>query len=79
MRFVFLAGGFAGFLIIGAGSFWAGHEGNRIFLDAAVGCLCGAILFRWLWTVLIRGVRETQLLRAHSAAAAATTPVAKTK
>lgn len=79
MRFVFLAGGFAGFLIAGGCSLWAGHDGNRTFLDAAVGCLVGAMLFRWLWTVLLRGVRDSQLHRAHSAAAAATTPIAKTK
>ncbi len=79
MRFVFLAGGFAGFLITGGCSFYAGHEGNRIFFDAAVGCMCGALLFRWFWTVLLHGVRDSQLSRAHSAAAAATTPIAKTK
>ncbi|MBL9201908.1 MAG: hypothetical protein JNL39_15465 [Opitutaceae bacterium] len=79
MRFVFLSGGFAGFVISGGCSLWAGHEGNRIFLDAAVGCLAGAMLFRWLWTVLLHGVRDSQLARARSAAAAATTPIAKTK
>jgi hypothetical protein len=76
MRFVFLAGGFAGFLLTGGCSLYAGHEGNRVFLDAAVGCLCGAILFRWFWTVLLHGVRDS---RAHAAAAAAATPAAKTK
>jgi hypothetical protein len=79
MRFVFLAGGFAGFLIAGGCSFYAGHEGNRVLLDGAVGCLCGAVLLRWFWTVLLRGVRDSQLSRAHAAAAAATTPIAKTK
>ncbi len=79
MRFVFLIGGFAGFLIAGACSLWAGHEGNRTFLDAAVGCLVGAHLFRWFWTVLLHGVRDSQISRAHAAAAAATTPIAKTK
>ena len=63
MKFVFLSGGFAGFLVAGAGSFWAGHQPDRILFDGAVGCLVGAILFRWFWTVLVRGIRETILAR----------------
>lgn len=74
MKFVFLAGGFAGFLIAGAGSLAAGHQPDRILLDAAVGCLCGALLFRWFWTVLVRGIRETIQLRNAAAQAAAATP-----
>lgn len=74
MKFVFLAGGFAGFLAAGASSFFVGHQPDRIFFDAAVGCLVGALLFRWFWTVLVRGFRETLLNRQ----AAATAP-AKTK
>jgi hypothetical protein len=80
MKFIFLAGGFSGFLTAGIGSFYAGHQPDRIFFDGAVGCLAGALLFRWFWTVLVRGIRETILAR-HAAAAAATasaTP-AKTK
>ncbi len=70
MKFVFLVGGFAGFLIAGAGSFWAGHEADRVLFDGAVGCLAGALLFRWFWTVLVRGIRETILAR-HAATTAA--------
>jgi hypothetical protein len=33
--------------------------------------LAGALLFRWFWTVLVRGIRETILAR-HAAAAAVT-------
>ena len=75
MKFVFLAGGFVGFVVSGGGSYWAGHEADRMFFDGAVGCLAGALLFRWFWTVLVRGIRETILAR-HAAAASA---VAKTK
>ena len=71
MKFVFLAGGFAGFLLAGAGSLWAGHAPDRVLLDAAVGCLAGALLFRWFWTVLVRGIRETIVARQAVAAAAA--------
>jgi hypothetical protein len=70
MKFIFLAGGFAGFLIAGGGSLWAGHQPDRVLLDGAVGCLSGAVLFRWFWTVLVRGIRETILAR-HAVAAAA--------
>ena len=75
MKFIFLAGGFAGFLTAGASSLQAGHQPDRVFFDAAVGCLSGALLFRWFWTVLVRGIRETILAR-HAAAAPA---VAKNK
>lgn len=77
MKFVFLAGGFAGFLAAAAGSFWAGHEPDRIFFDGAVGCLAGALLFRWFWTVLVRGIRETILAREAATAAAAPAPKQK--
>ena len=71
MKFVFLAGGFAGFVAAGAGSLWAGHQPDRVFLDGAMGCLAGAVLFRWFWTVLVRGIRETILARNATATAAA--------
>jgi len=70
MKFIFLAGGFAGFLTGAATSFWVGHQADRVLLDAAVGCLAGALLFRWFWTVLVRGIRET-ILQRHAAATAA--------
>jgi hypothetical protein len=79
MKFVFLAGGFAGFLAAGATGWSAEHSAQRTFLDAAVGCLVGAYLFRWFWTVLVGGIRETIMIRhaAATAAAAATAPKQK--
>jgi hypothetical protein len=71
MKFVFLLGGFAGFVVTAAASFWAGHAADRVFFDGAVGCLAGALLFRWFWTVLVRGIRETILARQAATAAAA--------
>lgn len=70
MKFVFLIGGFAGLLVTGAASYVSHHQADRILFDAAVGCLCGALLFRWFWTVLLRGIRET-ILQRHAAATAA--------
>jgi len=69
MKFVFLAGGLAGFLLAAAAGLWAGRSPDRILLDAALGCLAGALLFRWFWTVLVRGIRET-ILQRHAAATA---------
>jgi hypothetical protein len=76
MKFVFLSGGFAGFVITSGASFWAGHQPDRILLDGAVGCLAGGILFRWFWTVLVGGIRET-ILQRHAAATAAASAAKK--
>jgi hypothetical protein len=70
MKYIFLAGGFAGFTAAGVTSFWVGHQPDRILFDGAVGCLVGALLFRWFWTVLVHGIRET-ILQRHAAATAA--------
>jgi hypothetical protein len=70
MKFIFLAGGLAGFLLAAAAGWYAGRASDRVLLDAALGCLAGALLFRWFWTVLVRGIRETILVR-HAAATAA--------
>lgn len=71
MRFVFLFGGVLGSAVAAATSWLADRGPDRILLDAAVGCLAGALLFRWFWTVLLRGLRETILIRQKAAAAAA--------
>ena len=68
MRFVFLLGGATGFALAAGTSFWMERAPDRVFLDGAVGCLAGALLFRWLWNILIKGVRETMESR-HRAAA----------
>ncbi|HVU25894.1 MAG TPA: hypothetical protein VHE13_17315 [Opitutus sp.] len=69
MRHIFLLGGGCGFLVAGLGGWWAGHTVDHLVLDAAVGCLVGAFLFRWFWTVLIGRIRETILNRPPSAGA----------
>jgi hypothetical protein len=69
MKFVFLLGGAAGFSLTAAASHFAGHAADRVFFDAAIGCLGGALLFRWFWTVLVRGFREV-IVQRHAAAAA---------
>jgi hypothetical protein len=76
MKFIFLSGGVAGFLTGGLTSLSSDHSPQRTLLDAAIGCLLGAILFRWFWSILVGGIRETLVLRrdaadAEAAAAAA--------
>ncbi len=71
MRFVFLFGGVLGSAVAATTSWLADRGPDRVLLDAAVGCLAGALLFRWFWTVLLRGLRETILIRQKAAAAAA--------
>ena len=72
MRFVFLSGGVLGFALAATAGWLADRTPDHILLDAALGCLAGALLFRWFWTVLLRGLRETILSRQKAAAAAAT-------
>lgn len=71
MRFVFLFGGVLGFAVAALSGWLADRSADRILLDSAIGCLIGALLFRWLWSVLLRGLRETILIRQKAAALAA--------
>ena len=71
MRFVFLIGGVLGAAIAATSGWLADRAADRILLDAAVGCIVGSLLFRWLWSVVLRGMRETILIRHKAATAAA--------
>ena len=68
MRFVFLSGGVLGFSLVVLTGWFADRAPDRLFLDAALGALVGSILFRWLWNVLLQGLRETYLVRQRAAA-----------
>jgi len=74
MKFVFLTGGATGFAVAAFTSVWAGRGSDRILFNGAVGCLVGALLFRWCWSVLLRGIREVYLAR-QSAAKPVSAPV----
>jgi hypothetical protein len=63
MRSIFLIGGMLGFVITAVTSWQADHAPDRVLLDAAFGCLAGALLARWLWSIVLRGLRETILKR----------------
>jgi hypothetical protein len=71
MRYVFLLGGLLGFALAAGTAFYMGRGPDRIFFDGAVGCLIGALLFRWLWSVMLGGLRETLVARQRAAAAEA--------
>ena len=71
MKFIFLIGGILGFVLAATTGWVAERSPDRILLDSALGCIAGALLFRWFWTVLLRGLRETILIRQKAAAAAA--------
>ncbi len=71
MKALFLAGGFAGFVLCSLAGFLAGRAPDLILRDAAIGCLAGALLVRWFWGVLLRGFQETLTIRRQTAAEAA--------
>lgn len=79
MKFVFLAGGFAGFALTAGAGYLAERNATNIILDASIGCLVGAVLFRWFWSVALSTMQETVELKAReeaaTAAAAPTQPV----
>ena len=63
MKFVFLSGGLLGFLVGLLTSWLLDHSADRVLLDGAVGCLTGALLFRWFWTIVLAGLRDTVVAR----------------
>lgn len=48
-----MIGGFVGFSAVAASGLLAGRSGDRVLFDAAIGCLVGALLFRWFWSRMI--------------------------
>lgn len=75
MKFVFLCGGLLGFVVGLVTSWLLDHAADRVFLDASVGCLVGAVLFRWFWTIVLAGLRDTVVARYR---ASLSTPVPAT-
>lgn len=76
MKFVFLIGGITGFLVATVAGWAADRAADSILLDAMMGAILGAYLFRWFWSVLLRGMRETYVAR-QRAAVLATDPKKK--
>jgi hypothetical protein len=74
MKFVFLAGGFFGFALVAATGLGAGRDASLVLRDAAIGCLVGALMFRWFWSVVVKALVETVARRREEAIAAETKP-----
>lgn len=68
MRFAFLVGGCAGFLLAALSGFLAERPADLVFRDAAIACLAGGFLFRWFWSVVVRAFLETAHERRKPAA-----------
>ena len=81
MKFVFLSGGLLGFLVGLITSWLLAHKADRVLLDGAVGCLAGGMLFRWFWTIVLAGLRDTVVARYRASLATPPTAAlpAKTK
>lgn len=74
MKFVFLAGGFVGFALSAVAGLAAGRDAAPVWRDATIGCLVGAFLFRWFWSVVVKALAETVERRRREAAAAEARP-----
>jgi hypothetical protein len=76
MKFIFLIGGFIGFALTATTGLSAGREAGLVLRDAALGCLVGALLFRWFWSVVVKAITETAERRRQEiqAAVAKSTP-----
>jgi hypothetical protein len=59
MRSIFLIGGLSGFVLSAVTGILAGRESELILRDAAIGCIVGAVLFRWFWSVVVKALSET--------------------
>lgn len=67
MKTVFLSGGFVGFVLAALAGASAGRPADLVLRDAAFGCLAGALLFRWFWSVLVKSMTDTAALRRAAA------------
>lgn len=67
MRTIFLAGGFVGFAVVAiVGALSGGRTWEFILRDASIGCLIGAFLFRWVWSIYLGCLTHTlQRIRAE--------------
>jgi hypothetical protein len=63
MKSIFLMGGLTGFSVAIMAGWAADRAAASILLDAMFGAVAGAFLFRWFWSVVLRGMRETYLAR----------------
>lgn len=70
MKFFMLLGGFLGFLAVMSAGLLAGSDPWLVLLNASIGCVIGAILFRVFRSVVSNSVKEI-VIQKHRAAAEA--------
>lgn len=63
MRAIFLLGGFVGFSVVLLSGWLAERSMNSVLRDAAIGCLVMALLFRWVWSLIVKAFYEAAMLR----------------
>ena len=77
MRFIFLIGGFVGFILVAVTGVMSDRSIDLVLRDAPISALAGALLFRWFWAIFVKllsqAVRSKRATRqaAEDAAAAA--------
>lgn len=76
MRFIFLNGGFLGFILVVIAGVLADRPIDHVLRDAAVGALVGAFLFRWFWEIFVKAL--SQAVRSKRATQAAAEEAAAT-
>ena len=54
MRFIFLIGGFVGFMLVSVTGFLADRNIDLVLRDASIAALAGGILFRWFWAIFVK-------------------------
>lgn len=74
MRFFMLLGGFLGFALVMATGLASGGDPWVVLLHSSIGCLVGAVLFRFFRTVVSSSVRQVVLQKARSQAATEAPP-----
>ena len=58
MKYAFLTGGCLGFTLTTVTGLLAGRMPDLVLRDAAIGCLAGALLFRWSWPTLAKAFAD---------------------
>jgi len=77
MRFVVLASGFLGFLLVTLAGISAGRAIDVVLRDAAFGTIASGMLGRWFWRVLQNAAVATAAQRREEAERAAAAEAAK--
>ena len=76
MKFAITLGGFLGFALVTGAGFFVHRDPAAVLLEGSIGSVIGALLFRWLFGLFMRGVQTSIVQRRHAHAAAASASAA---